>query len=134
VQYIYFPESTPDWHIFLINFLGLWIIPSFASTCGAGFGSALWQNAEWMAAYTNAGETTAGLIEYVLRPLGDVRFFFLFILAFSMMSNNVFNLYSVSISMQLFGKYPAMIPRFVYTFLITVIMVLVEPHQLLEKL
>lgn len=124
--YIYFPESTPDWKIFLINFLGLLIMPSFALTCGAGFASALWTNAEWAQAFTDADETSAGLIEFVLRPLGNVRFFFLFILAFSMMSNNVFNLYSVSISMQLFGKYPAKAPRFVYTFLITVIMIIVS--------
>lgn len=82
----------------------------------------MYNNTAYQHAYSTGGETSAALIEYVLRPLGNVRLFFLFILAFSMMSNNVFNLYSIGISMQLFGKGTAMIPRFCWTFLATIVM------------
>ncbi|PVH80777.1 hypothetical protein DL98DRAFT_588105 [Cadophora sp. DSE1049] len=43
-----------------------------------------------------------------------------------MMSNNVSNLYSIGISMQLFGKWPSKLPRFVYTFLSVVVMIIVH--------
>ncbi|RYO66291.1 hypothetical protein AA0116_g1874 [Alternaria tenuissima] len=41
------------------------------------------------------------------------------------MSNNVFNLYSIDFSMQLFGTWPAKLPRFIYTFLSVVVTIVV---------
>lgn len=119
---VYFPVETPSWKIFLISTLGIWAIPAFAITCGAGFAAALWSNVEWATAFAETDGSSAALIEIALRPLGNVRYFFLFVLAFSMMSNNVFNLYSIGISMQLFGKWPSKLPRFMYTFLSVVVM------------
>lgn len=52
--YIYFPENTPDWKIFGISFLGIWILPTIAITCGAGFASATLYNTEWLDAYTGS--------------------------------------------------------------------------------
>ncbi|RDW65311.1 hypothetical protein BP5796_10003 [Coleophoma crateriformis] len=123
--YIYFPVTTPSWQIFLMSFLGILVLPAFAMTCGAGFATALWTNEAWAAEW-DANGTVPGLVEVVLRPLGPVRYFFIFILAWSMISNNVFNYYSVSITMQLFGKGALRVPRYVYTLLTMVIMIAVS--------
>jgi purine-cytosine permease-like protein len=97
--YVYFPVETPSWQIFLMAATGMWILPAFAITCGAGFASTLWSNAEWAAALADSDGSSATLIEFVPRPLESVRYFFLFVLAINMISNNVFNLYSIGISM-----------------------------------
>lgn len=123
--YVYFPESTKSWKIFLISFLGIWVIPAFSITCGAGFASALWRNAEWAAAYADS-ESSATIIKIAFQPLGDVRYFFLFILAWSMVSNNVFNLYSISISMQLYGNVFKRIPRYLYSLLAIIVMIVLS--------
>lgn len=57
----------------------------------------------------------------VLSSLGNARFFFMFLLAWSLISNNVFNLYSISISAQLLGNWAFKIPRFIWTFLASVL-------------
>lgn len=64
-------------------------------------------------------------IEFSLRPLGNVRYFFLFILMWSMIANNVFNLYSVGISMQLFGRWAQRTPRYIWTFLGSLVCVVI---------
>jgi purine-cytosine permease-like protein len=65
-------------------------------------------------------------VEIVLRPLGNVRYFFIFILAWSMISNCVFNYYSVSITTQLFGNRSLAIPRYVYTLATMVICIVMS--------
>ncbi|KAF2091733.1 cytosine-purine permease [Saccharata proteae CBS 121410] len=118
--YIYYPESTPDWKIFSMSFMGLWIMPSFAISCGVGFGSILNNNADWMAIY-EVSESTTDIMNYSMEYLGNVRYFFIFILAWSMISNNILNLYSISISMALFGDWTEKIPRFVWAFFASVL-------------
>jgi len=124
--YIYFPEKTPDWRIFMMSFLGNWIGPAFALTCGAGIATALQTNPDWNAAYLAGNESTAALIEIAFRSLGNVRYFFLFILAWSQINNNIFNYYSISISMQLFGHWSKRIPRFFWSFIGLVVMILIS--------
>lgn len=124
--YIYFPEKTPSWRIFMISFLGIWVIPSFAITCGAGFASTLQTKANWAAAFEDSSGTSADFIEIAFRHLGNVRYFFLFILAWSMINNNIFNYYSISISMQLFGAWSVKVPRFFYTILALVVMIIIS--------
>jgi purine-cytosine permease-like protein len=58
--YIYFPVSTPSWKIFLMSFIGIFVIPAFAMTCGAGFATALWTNEAWATEWASDG-TSAGL-------------------------------------------------------------------------
>lgn len=65
-------------------------------------------------------------IEVIFRPLGNVRYFFLFIFASSMISNNVFNYYSISITTQVFGSKAALLPRYVYTLIACAIMIIMS--------
>lgn len=50
-----------------------------------------------------------------MESLGNVRYFFMFILVVSTMNNNIFNLYSISISMQLLGAWTTYIPRLIWS-------------------
>jgi purine-cytosine permease-like protein len=43
-----------------------------------------------------------------------------------MISNNVFNFYSISISMQLFGNFTIHVPRYVWSFLAAIVMVVLS--------
>ncbi|KUJ19432.1 uncharacterized protein LY89DRAFT_642482 [Mollisia scopiformis] len=121
--YIYFPVKTQSWKIFLMSFLGMYVMPAFAMTCGAGLATALWTDDAWAANWSDNG-SVADLLEIVLRPLGPVRYFFIFIFAWSLISNNVFNYYSISITTQIFGSKALMLPRYVYTLISCVIMVI----------
>ncbi|KAH6666930.1 hypothetical protein B0J14DRAFT_677645, partial [Halenospora varia] len=69
--YIYFPEIT------------------FATTYGAGFASVTLYNPEWAAAYTSSDTDFIGA---VLSGLGNAILFFIFLLGWFLISNNIFNL------------------------------------------
>jgi purine-cytosine permease-like protein len=103
--------------------LGIWVLPAFGLSCGAGFGSALQSSPGYANAWAETG-TVVGVIEYSLRGLGNVRYFFLFILAWTMVAGNVFNMYSISLSMQICGKYAARLPHFVYASIAVVVIAL----------
>lgn len=118
--YVYFPLETADWKIFTCSTLGIWALPAFALSCGAGFASALHSNAQYAQAYAETG-TVAGVIEFSLRGLGNVRYFFLFVLAWTMVAGNIFNLYSMSLSLQVCGSYAARLPHFVYATLAAIV-------------
>lgn len=85
-----------------------------------------YRDCEYSQAFSLILSTDPYSVEIVLRPLGPVRYFFIFILAWSMISNNVFNYYSVSITMQLFGKRALRVPRYLYTLLTMAIMIAVS--------
>jgi purine-cytosine permease-like protein len=65
-------------------------------------------------------------IEIIFRHLGNVRYFFLFIFAWSMVSNNVFNYYSISITTQVFGSKALLLPRYIYTLIACAIMIIMS--------
>lgn len=52
--YIYFPENTPDWKVFFLSFFGIWVLPTMAITCGAGFASATLYSGYWLGEYTGS--------------------------------------------------------------------------------
>jgi len=64
-------------------------------------------------------------ILYSLESLGNVRYFFVFIMAVSTLNNNVFNLYSISISMQLLGKWTTYVPRMIWNLIGAIVIFLI---------
>ncbi|KAH8680570.1 permease for cytosine/purines, uracil, thiamine, allantoin-domain-containing protein [Xylariales sp. PMI_506] len=116
--YIYFPKNTPDWKIFITSFFGIWVIPSFATTCGAGFASAALYQPEWADTYD---ESVPKFLALAFENLGNARYFFVFLLGWSIIANNMCNLYSIGISAQLLGGWAIKVPRFLWTFLASVL-------------
>ncbi|KEQ78734.1 hypothetical protein M438DRAFT_285059 [Aureobasidium pullulans EXF-150] len=123
--YIYLDERTPSWKPFLMSFLGTWLLPTLMYSCGAGYGSILLNNADWAEYYEANGESAPALILYSLESLGNVRYFFVFIMAISTLNNNIFNLYSISISMQLFGKWTTYVPRMIWNLVGAIVVFLI---------
>ena len=90
--YIYFAESTPNWKIFIMSFLGTWVLPSFAGTCGAGYGSLLAFSEEWSNLYEASGDSSTALVAHTMESFGNGRYFFVFVLGWTLITNNIFNL------------------------------------------
>ena len=106
-------------------FVGILLAPAFGATVGAGFGAALYSKPEWMDVW-DATESTPALVEIICRPLRGVRYFFIFVLGWTMVANKVFNLYSIGISMQVFGPTWQNVPRFFFTFLASITITLLS--------
>lgn len=70
--------------------------------------------------YTNSG--IGGLLAAVLfPPLGRFGQFCLVVLALSIIANNCPNMYSVTFSLQVLGRWTQAVPRFIWTFIATLI-------------
>ncbi|KAH8669072.1 permease for cytosine/purines, uracil, thiamine, allantoin-domain-containing protein [Xylariales sp. PMI_506] len=121
--YIYFPESTSDWKIFITSFFGIWVLPSFATTCGAGFASAALYNTNWADTYDSS---VTDFVALALEQVGTARYFLVFLLGWSLISNNMCNLYSIGISVQLLGDWAMKIPRFFWTFCASVLITILS--------
>lgn len=80
-------------------------IPVLIIMCMATFDS----KTTWKAAYAANG--VGGLIGAPLSAMGKFGSLLLVILALSVVANNVPNMYSFSLSFQVFGKYAQAIPR-----------------------
>ncbi|EGN93578.1 hypothetical protein SERLA73DRAFT_189287 [Serpula lacrymans var. lacrymans S7.3] len=111
------PANTPPMRVFVLTFFGLWLPISFVVTLGA----ALMTITDPVYVQAYADGSTGGLIGQVLSPWGRGGRFILFLLAFSVIGNNIPNTYSAGLSMQALGRPFALIPRFFWTFLAFVI-------------
>lgn len=67
------------------------------------------------------GSGIGGLLAAVLAPLGRFGKFCLVVLALSIIANNCPNIYSVSLSLQVLGRWTQAVPRFIWTFVGTVV-------------
>jgi purine-cytosine permease-like protein len=88
---------------------------------GAIVASALNHNEAWAAVYEAGG--TANLIQTILHPYGFAKFL-LVILALSGIAMNGVALYSAGLSIQQFARPLAVVPRFVWTSLMFVAVIL----------
>ncbi|KAL8923071.1 MAG: hypothetical protein Q9172_003281 [Xanthocarpia lactea] len=61
------------------------------------------------------------LAEVLFPPLGRFGHFCLVILALSIIANNCPNIYSVSLSLQVLGRWTQAVPRFIWTFIATLV-------------
>jgi len=108
------PAKTPPIKIFTLTFLGLFIPISFVEILGALLMTIT--NAAYTGAFENGG--TGGLLSQILSPWKGGGKFVLFLLAFSVIANNVPNTYSAALSIQALGRPFAKIPRFFWTLII----------------
>lgn len=116
--YVNYPAKTDSWKIFFLTLFGVLIPTSFVCIIGAALGNVAISNAEVYPvlgdAYTNYG--LGGLLRESYHPLGFSKFC-LVLLVFTVIGNNVAVNYSSGLSLQLLGHYFHAIPRFIWSFL-----------------
>ncbi|KAJ7486077.1 cytosine-purine permease [Mycena galericulata] len=110
------PVNTPPAKVFLLTFFGLFIPITFVEIVGALLMTIT--NPAYTDAFTNGG--TGALLGQVLSPWKGGGKFILFLLAFSVVANNVPNTYSAALSIQSLGRPFAKVPRFFWTLVIFV--------------
>jgi purine-cytosine permease-like protein len=104
------PKITPRWKVFSAVYLGMVISFSFCMVLGAGLGSGVANNPTWEA----AGGGSGALIVAAYGDLGGFGSFCSVIVALGLIANMVPPVYSSGIDFQILGRYPAMVPRFVW--------------------
>lgn len=118
---VYQPANINRYKVFLFTFIGLIIPLLFTQILGAAVMTAASANGGqnvYMDQYTESG--IGGLLAQVLVPkLGGFGKFCLIVLALSIIGNNIPNIYSVSLTMQVLSRYTQRVPRFIWTFIAT---------------
>ncbi|KAJ9645523.1 uncharacterized protein PV06_07792 [Exophiala oligosperma] len=116
----YQPVTTSRTRVFFYVFVGLIFPLMFTETLGLAIATATVNDPAFATAYkTNA---VGGLLHQVLvPPLGGFGKFCLVILALSIVGNNCPNIYSLTFSLQILTHYAQKVPRFLWTFVGTVV-------------
>lgn len=118
---VYQPSTQKRWKVFLFTFVGLLFSLLFTQMLGLAVMTATTINDGdniYMAGYKKS--STGGLLGAVLIPhLGGFGKFCLVILALSIIANNCPNIYSVGLTVQVFGKWIQRLPRFILTLVAT---------------
>lgn len=120
---VYQPVGRSRLSIFLWTFAGLIFPLLFTEMLGAAVATAMAANNmdnAYYDGYNSAG--IGGLLATVLvPPLGRFGEFCLVVLALSIIANNCPNIYSVSLSLQVLARATQRVPRFIWTFVGTLI-------------
>ncbi|KAI5204379.1 purine-cytosine permease [Aureobasidium subglaciale] len=118
---VYQPSTQKRWKVFLFTFVGLLFPLLFTQMLGLAVMTATKINdGDNIYAAGYAKSSTGGLLGAVLIPhLGGFGKFCLVILALSIIANNCPNIYSVGLTVQVFGKWIQRLPRFILTLVAT---------------
>lgn len=123
--YCNYPANTKSWKIFFLTFFGICIPTIFVTVIGACLGNAAVTNAtantSLASAYNDHG--LGGLLGASLHPLSFSRFC-LVMFTFSVLGNNIAVNYSSGLSMQLLGHYFHAVPRFIWSFINALVIVI----------
>ncbi|KAG9735645.1 purine-cytosine permease, partial [Aureobasidium melanogenum] len=118
---VYQPSSQKRWKVFLFTFVGLLFPLLFTQMLGLAVMTATKiNNGNNIYADGYKQSSTGGLLGAVLIPhTGAFGKFCLVILALSIIANNCPNIYSVGLTVQVFGKWVQRLPRFILTIVAT---------------
>jgi len=118
---VYQPSTQSRMKVFWATWLGLIFPLLFTEMLGIAIMTATQINGGnniYLQGYNDSG--TGGILAAVLFPhLGGFGKFCLIVLALSIVANNCPNIYSVSLTMQVMGRWTQRVPRFVWTFFAT---------------
>ncbi|KAK7722623.1 hypothetical protein SLS64_001160 [Diaporthe eres] len=131
--YIEYPVDTSKWKVFLLTTLGNSIPTCLGMILGCICGSALNNKPDWMESYDSG---IGYLIQTMVRPVGFAKFL-LVILAFSGIAMTAIAMYSAGLSVQQFARPLGVVPRFIWTsimFVAIILLALVGRDQLLTFL
>ncbi|KAI9872000.1 MAG: purine-cytosine permease [Pleopsidium flavum] len=117
---VYQPAKSSRVKVFAWTFAGLIFPLCFAQILGLAVATATVDTPEYLAGYKESG--VGGLLAAVLfPPLGRFGQFCLVVLALSIVANNCPNIYSLTFSLQVMGRWTQNIPRFIWTFIGTLV-------------
>lgn len=109
--YVYYPESTKKWKIFVMTCTGLTLAFSFVNLLGVGLGSGIATTPAWATAY----DTSSGAL--ILAGYDGLHGFGKFcgvIVALGVIANNIPGTYSAALGAQTLGRYGKLIPRWIW--------------------
>ncbi|KAH8680614.1 permease for cytosine/purines, uracil, thiamine, allantoin-domain-containing protein [Xylariales sp. PMI_506] len=118
--YVEYPVNTSRVKVFTLSTLGIAVPTCIGMVLGCVIASALNNNEVWADAYDNG---VGFLIQTMIHPYGFAKFI-LVILVFSSIGMNAISIYSASLSFQQFSRPMALVPRFIWTFICFVIIIL----------
>ncbi|KAJ9609784.1 hypothetical protein H2200_006112 [Cladophialophora chaetospira] len=121
--YCNYPATTKSSKVYFLTLAGVTIPTVFVTVIGACIGNAAILNAypPYAASYEDHG--LGGLLRDIYHPLGWSKFA-LVILTFSVIGNNIAINYSSGLSIQLLGHYFHAVPRFIWSFLVALVVAL----------
>ena len=111
------PKITSRWKVFSVTLIGLSLSFAFTFTIGCGLASGLSNDLVWAA----AGAGSGALVVAVYNGLGIFGKFCSVIAALGLISNMVPPIHSSGSDVQILGRYPAMVPRFIWNTPVVVI-------------
>ncbi|KAJ6128112.1 Permease cytosine/purine uracilthiamine allantoin [Penicillium samsonianum] len=100
------------WKTFIMTFLGVGLALTFANLIGVGLGSGVATHPDWEAADS---VSSGSLILAGYNGLGGFGKFLGVLVSLGQIANNVAGTYSASLGFQMLGRYPAKLPRWVWT-------------------
>ena len=117
---VYQPVNSSRVKIFAWTYAGLILPLCFTEMLGLAVGTAMVNTPSYADAYTESH--IGGLLAAVLfPPLGRFGQFCLVVLALSIVANNCPNIYSLTFSLQVMGRWTQAVPRFIWTFIGTLV-------------
>ena len=116
--YVYYPETTTKWKIFLMTLSGLTLSFVFVNLLGVGLASGISSNPSW----SDAHDISSGAL--ILAGYDGLEGFGKFcgvIVSFGVIANNIPGTYSAALGCQVLGRYGKAVPRYVWTCFIVLI-------------
>lgn len=117
--YILFPDNTPSSQVFWVTYLGIAIPSNFAAVVGTMAGTIAYSYTPWADAYNTYG--IGGLLAAGFEPWGKFGKFVVVIMFISLICNTVMNTYSCAFEFQLIDTKLAIVPRWMWATVISVI-------------
>ncbi len=118
------PEQTSPSRVFWLTFLGIAVPCVLLEILGMAFTTALGSMPSWNKAFGQTGDV-GGLLSAVMSPLGGFGSLILFLLALSIVANNIPNDYSLGLCVQVLGKTFQQVRRYIWTLIGAVIYVVI---------
>lgn len=124
--YCNYPADTKSWKVYMLTLWGVVIPTSFCTIVGACIGNVALSAGDgalepYHSAYENHG--LGGLLREIYHPLGFSKFC-LVLCTFTVIGNNIAINYSSGLSLQLLGHAFHAIPRFIWSFLVALVVAL----------
>ncbi|KAI4129766.1 MAG: hypothetical protein LQ338_002076 [Usnochroma carphineum] len=116
--YVYYPESTKPWVVYLMTFSGLTLSFCFVNLIGIGLASGVATNSAWSA----ANDVSSGAL--IVAGFDGLRGFGKFcgvIVALGVISNNIPGTYASALGCQVLGRYGKMVPRYFWVCVIVIV-------------